>query len=122
MGVVVVSVVSETERAVAAALADGSLTVKDAGVVEALMHVAREIDSLVHGVNGAGKLDNVSVPTYLKFSEALGLTPSSRVKFAGAMARASAQVKDSGGDQGGEDGAKVSSLEAVRKRAGRKQA
>lgn len=113
------SVVSETERAVAAALQDGSLNEKDAGVVEALMHVAREIDSLVHGVNGAGKLDNVSVPTYLKFSEALGLTPSARVKFAGAVARASAQSKVSGGDEGG---SKVSSLEALRKRAGRKQA
>ena len=113
------SVEDETRRAVEAALADGTLTEKDAGVVEALMHVAREIDSLVDGINGAGKLDNVSVPTYLKFSEALGLTPSARVKFAGAVARASAQSKVSGGDQGG---SKVSSLEALRKRAGRKQA
>ena len=113
------SVVSETERAVAAALADGTLNEKDAGVVEALLHVAREIDSLEAGVNAAGKLDNVSVPTYLKFSEALGLTPSARVKFAGALARASAQSKESGGDQGGE-GSKVSSLEAVRQAAGRK--
>ena len=117
MGVVVVSVVSETERAVAAALADGTLTEKDTGVVEALMHVAREIDSLVHGVNGAGKLDNVSVPTYLKFSEALGLTPSARVKFAGAQARAAGHVKDGGG-AGGEV-TQVSSLEAVRGAAGR---
>ena len=112
------SVEDETRRAVDVARAEGVLTEKDAGVVEALMHVAREIDSLVHGVNGAGKLDNVSVPTYLKFSEALGLTPSSRVKFAGALARA--QSKGSGGDQGGEGGAKVSSLEAVRRAAGRK--
>ena len=116
------SVEDETRRAVEAALADGMLTEKDAGVVEALMHVAREIDSLVDGINGAGKLDNVSVPTYLKFSEALGLTPSARVKFAGAVARASAQSKVSGGDQGDEGGSKVSSLEAVRNRAGRKQA
>ena len=114
------SVVSETERAVAAALADGTLNEKDAGVVEALLHVAREIDSLEAGVNAAGKLDNVSVPTYLKFSEALGLTPSARVKFAGALARASAQSKESGGGQGGEGGSKVSSLEAVRQAAGRK--
>ena len=116
------SVEDETRRAVEAALADGTLTEKDAGVVEALMHVAREIDSLVDGINGAGKLDNVSVPTELKFSEALGLTPSARVKFAGAGARASAQSKVSGGDQGDEGGSKVSSLEAVRNRAGRKQA
>ena len=112
------SVVSETERAVAAALADGTLNEKDAGVVEALLHVAREIDSLVDGINGAGKLDNVSVPTYLKFSEALGLTPSARVKFAGALARAAAQSKEAGG---GEGGAKGSSLGAVRRAAGRKE-
>lgn len=116
------SVEDETLRAVDAARAEGVLTEKDAGVVKALLHVAREIDSLVDGINGAGKLDNVSVPTYLKFSEALGLTPSSRVKFAGAVARASAQSKEAGGDQGGEGGSKVSSLEAFRKRAGRKQA
>ena len=118
------SVVSETERAVAAAMADGTLTEKDAGVVEALMHVAREIDGLVDGINGAGKLDNVSVPTYLKFSEALGLTPSSRVKFAGALARASAQAKGSEVESSDSEagGSKVSSLEALRKRAGRKQA
>ena len=111
------SVESETQRAVEAALADGTLTAKDAGVVETLLHVAREIDSLVHGVNGAGKLDNVSVPTYLKFSEALGLTPSARVKFAGAQARAAGLSKDGGGAGG--EGAKVSSLEAVRGAAGR---
>ena len=113
------SVEDETRRAVDAARVEGTLTDLDSGVVEALMHVAREIDSLVDGINGAGKLDNVSVPTYLKFSEALGLTPSARVKFAGALARASAQSKEAGGDQGGE-GSKVSSLEAVRRAAGRK--
>lgn len=116
------SVEAETRRAVDAARAEGALTDLDSGVVETLMHVAREIDSLVDGINGAGKLDNVSVPTYLKFSEALGLTPSSRVKFAGALARASAQSKEAGGGQGGEGGSKVSSLEAVRRAAGRKQA
>lgn len=119
-----VNVESETQRAVSAARAEGTLTEKDAGVVEALMHVAREIDSLEAGVNAAGKLDNVSIPTYLKFSEALGLTPSARVKFAGALARASAQSKglevESSDSEAG--GSKVSSLEAVRRSAGRKQA
>ena len=118
------SVEDETRRAVEAAMVDGTLTEKDAGVVETLMHIAREIDSLVDGINGAGKLDNVSVPTYLKFSEALGLTPSSRVKFAGALARASAQAKGSEVESSDSEagGSKVSSLEALRKRAGRKQA
>ena len=116
------SVEDETRRAVDAARAEGTLTDLDSGVVETLMHIAREIDSLQAGVNAAGKLDNVSIPTYLKFADALGMTPASRVKFAGAVARASAQSKESGGDQGGEGGSKVSSLEAVRKRAGRKQA
>lgn len=118
------SVESETARAVKAARAEGMLTEKDAGVVETLMHVAREIDSLEAGVNAAGKLDNVSIPTYLKFAESLGMTPASRVKLAGAVARASAQSKGSEVESSDSEagGAKVSSLEAVRKRAGRKQA
>lgn len=115
------SVESETERAVEAARAEGALTDLDSGVVETLMHIAREIDSLEAGVNAAGKLDNVSIPTYLKFAESLGMTPASRVKLAGARARASAQAKDAtGGDRVGEGGSKVSSLEAVRRAAGRK--
>ena len=112
------SVEDETRRAVDAARVEGTLTDLDSGVVETLMHIAREIDSLVDGINGAGKLDNVSIPTYLKFSESLGMTPASRVKLAGALARA--QSKEAGGGQGGEGGSKVSSLEAVRRTAGRK--
>ena len=114
------SVEDETRRAVDAARVEGTLTDLDSGVVETLMHIAREIDSLEAGVNAAGKLDNVSIPTYLKFAESLGMTPASRVKLAGAQARAAAQSKEAGGDQGGENGSKVSSLEAVRRAAGRK--
>lgn len=45
------------------------------GVQKALLRIARAIDDIDgEGLNPAGKLDNVSIPTYLKYSEALGLT------------------------------------------------
>lgn len=73
------SVVDATNAAVKASTV---LTDADAGAVAALLHVAAQIDAQVDGLTPDGKLDNVSVPTYLKFCDALGLTPVSRLRFA----------------------------------------
>lgn len=108
------SVLAETERAVKAAREQGLITDVDAGTVAALLHLATEIDSLVAGVNGSGKLDNVSVPTFLKFSDSLGLTPTSRRRMAAAVASRSRAVSEEAEDVGG----KLSSLRAV---AGKKR-
>jgi hypothetical protein len=84
------TLVAATERALAAAT---HLTVSDAGAVEALRAVARKIDAwdvIVDwaladaGAEGRPKVpqnDNVSLPTYLKFCESLGLTPAGRVRL-----------------------------------------
>lgn len=68
------------------------LTDADAGAVEALLTVARKVDqdeerwALALQWAEAMKVkppaqDNVSVPTYLKFCESLGLTPAGRSKL-----------------------------------------
>lgn len=75
------SVVDETEAAVAAAKKSGMLGASDAGAVAVLLHMATQIDAQVDGLTPDGKLDNVSVPTYLKFCDALGLTPTSRKRL-----------------------------------------
>lgn len=77
------------------------LTDTDRGAVAALKFLARKIDiedtlrDLV--LDRAGEdnvkpppLDNVSIPTYLKYCEALGLTPASR----GAAGKAAAPAKE----------------------------
>lgn len=83
-----------TDAAIAAA---SHLTPMDDGAVEALRAVARKIDTddAVRGAflawnAGEGdrpwrplQLDNVSLPTYLKFCDALGLTPAGRASQAG---------------------------------------
>lgn len=83
----------ELETATRAALAAAQhLTDADAGAVEALLTVARKVDqdeerwALALQWAEAMKVkppaqDNVSVPTYLKFCESLGLTPAGRVKL-----------------------------------------
>lgn len=76
--VVIVSVFEETGKAVKAS---SHITAADAGAVAALLHVAAQIDSQINGLTPDGRLDNVSVPTYLKFCDALGLTPVSRLRF-----------------------------------------
>lgn len=85
------SVVDATNASVAAAShldVDG----KDAGAIAALLAVARKIDDLDTIIDAVMETierepesnvkmppaDNVSLPTYLKYCEALGLTPSSR--------------------------------------------
>ena len=63
------SVTDATEVSLAAA---SHLTEADAGAVATLRALADRIDQ-------GDARDNVSIPTYLKFCEALGLTPASRM-------------------------------------------
>ena len=85
--------IDATERAIAAA---AHLTEADEGALAALRVLARKIDedavlrmAYVRWYQQAtGKLpdkplqmDNVSIPTYLKYAEALGLTPTGREKL-----------------------------------------
>lgn len=58
-----------TEASISAAL---HLADEDAGAVEALRTLARRIDEV------GERFDNVTLPTYLKFCESLGLTPAGR--------------------------------------------
>jgi hypothetical protein len=79
-------VVEATEQSLAASL---HLTEADAGAVAVLRELAKEIDSRDElrdlALRYAGEhnqkppgIDNVTVPTYLKFCDALGLTPAGR--------------------------------------------
>jgi len=70
-------VFAATELAVSAA---SHLTDSDAGTVAVLMDLARTIDGM-DDRDAEAPLDNVTIPTYLKFSDALGLTPLSRLKL-----------------------------------------
>lgn len=81
--------VDATEVALAAA---GHLTGMDKGAVEAMRALAVKIDEeasrweLAFEYASANQLkppapDNVSLPTYLRYCEALGLTPSGRVRL-----------------------------------------
>ena len=83
-------VADATERALSAAV---HLTPMDAGAVEALRVLAGKIDTedqlrelaLDHAAAHKGRppsVDNVSIPTYLKFCESLGLTPTGRLRLA----------------------------------------
>ena len=84
--------VEATEAAIAAA---DHLTDADDGAVEALRMLARKIDAWdvivswaledVEDAEGRRPAvpanDNVSIPSYLKYCEQLGLTPAGRVKL-----------------------------------------
>lgn len=84
-------VVDATEKSIAAA-AHLDLDGKDAGAVSALLAAARKIDDWDRVLDGyfeqlemdpeskvrPPSVDNATLPTYLKFCEALGLTPASR--------------------------------------------
>ncbi|UTX33736.1 hypothetical protein NNL26_06955 [Micrococcus luteus] len=72
------SITEATHQAVEAAKRAGIITDADAGSVAVLLHLAEAIDAQEDGLTPSGKLDNVSVPTYLKFAEALGLSPKAR--------------------------------------------
>ena len=78
------SVVDATEAAIEAAT---HLTVMDSGAVATLRVLAQKIDALatdeVQSLDDLkAKFDNVSVPTYLKFCDSLGLTPAGRMRLA----------------------------------------
>jgi hypothetical protein len=62
-----------TVEAIAAAAHLGPM---DAGAVEALLVLAATLDD-----PPAGKFDNVTLPTYLKYCESLGLTPAGRARL-----------------------------------------
>lgn len=69
------TVVAGTKKSLAAA----NLGEIDEGASRALLALAAEVDSIVKtGFNRAGKFDNTVIPTYLRYCEALGLTPSGR--------------------------------------------
>lgn len=73
-------VVTATEKAIKAAK---HLTDMDLGAVAALRVLARKLDALdsedVTSLEDLkAKFDNVTLPTYLKYCESLGLTPAGR--------------------------------------------
>lgn len=83
------SLLEATEAAVAAA---AHLTDVDQGAVEVLLYLARKIDTedrlrelalewAEENKQRPPSVDNVSVPTFLKYCESLGLTPAGRVKL-----------------------------------------
>lgn len=103
------TVVEATRSSIAAIRAlpgGGHLTPADDGAIAALLVLAQKIDDLADvkaGVSGDGELveerrrpqqlDNVSMPTFLKFCDALGLTPAGR--------RALAEKKTGGAAESG---------------------
>ena len=67
------------EEATRRSLREADLPDRSRGVQEVLVKLAQAIDDIDElGLNPAGKLDNVSIPTYLKYAEALGLTPAAK--------------------------------------------
>lgn len=101
------SILEEAGASVEAARGSGLIGDEDRAAVAALLMLAEQLDQLVDGLTPDGKLDNVSAPTFLKYLDALGLTPAAR-----------RQRADKGGEAQGEDPS--SGLAAVRKMAGRK--
>lgn len=89
-----------TETAIAQARTDKRITALDGGTVAAIRVLARKIDEeqarwdycLAFADWHAGDkvppkpptVDNVSIPTYLRYAESLGLTPAGRGRIPGA--------------------------------------
>ncbi|MFD4438999.1 hypothetical protein ACFWPK_04375 [Nocardia sp. NPDC058519] len=75
------SISAETNDAIAAA---SHLTPMDMGAVAVLRQLAKTLDKLLKTgfVTESGKFDNVSMPTYLRYCESLGLTPAGRRQIA----------------------------------------
>jgi hypothetical protein len=77
------AVLEATEASLEAAT---HLTEMDAGAVQALRSLAKILDAMLGDDDGGGerevKFDNVTIPTYLKYCESLGLTPAGREKLA----------------------------------------
>lgn len=93
-------VVAETARSVKAAT---HLTDMDAGAVAVLLQMAKSVDYLLEhdGLTPDGKLDNVSIPTYLRYCESLGLTPAGRVKLSEKKEAAGGKLAQLRSIQGG---------------------
>ncbi len=79
------TVLEATEASIKAATHLGPM---DSGAVEVLRSLARTIDAIESGQDDVEddprkprSLDNVTIPTYLKACDALGLTPAGRVKL-----------------------------------------
>jgi hypothetical protein len=73
-----VSVLDETNRSIGAAIADGTLDEDiSAGPIAAIRRVAEQLDDPDFPVID-GRLDNVSLPTYLRYCAEMHLTPASR--------------------------------------------
>lgn len=73
------TVAEATETAIKAA---DHLTDMDLGAVQMLRELAAAADAIdANGLNPAGKLDNVTIPTYLRYCESLGLTPAGRARL-----------------------------------------
>lgn len=71
------SVADAVEQSLKAA---AHLTDLDAGSVQVLRGLAASVDYLNDhdGLNESGRFDNVTVPTFLRYCEQLGLTPAGR--------------------------------------------
>lgn len=83
-----------TDAAIRSARAGKRLTAMDNGTVSVLRHLADAIDAFDEdGLNPAGKLDNVTIPTYLKYAKELGLTPIGRAQLDAARARSQESKK-----------------------------
>jgi hypothetical protein len=100
------AVLEATEQSLGAAT---HLTDMDAGAVQALRVLAAKIDALsaetVESMEDLkAKFDNVTIPTYLKYCESLGLTPAGRDRL---------NVKK---DEGGKPGGKLVALQGGVKR------
>lgn len=89
------------EATEAALLAAKHLTDMDAGAVQALRVLAMKIDGLTadgrddDSESAKPVFDNVTLPTYLKYCESLGLTPAGRDRLA-------LKKKDEGAKRGGQ--------------------
>ncbi|MFW6598130.1 terminase small subunit [Propionibacteriaceae bacterium Y2011] len=69
------------EAATKASIKAAKLGTIDLGAARTLEGLAKDVDSiLTTGLNRVGKFDNTVIPTYLRFCEALGLTPSGRAR------------------------------------------
>lgn len=102
-------------EATRAALDAADLLVTDLGTAQVLMRLAQAIDDIDEdGLNPAGKLDNVSVPTYLRYCESLGLTPAGRAKTVASRERAERKVGAAGDDDSSAaEGSALGSLRSI---------
>ena len=83
-------ILEETDRSLAAA---DHLTDADAGAVAVLRELAKTIDGFPER-DPSAPLDNVTVPTYLKYAAELGLTPLARLKMAPKEQRSGSKLAE----------------------------